>query len=300
MLDVQYRMHPAISRFPSSEFYNFSLHDGTIDAAGNVPARLLPPSSSSLEVNATTGRRPSVVFLDHPGSESMKDSSRVNHSEGSIVCSVVEDLLLQNPASRPQSIIITHGANYRGTLQDLRGSDIGIIAPYVAQIALLSRLLTTCPVHRARFEASLGARRAAQLAHVEVKTVDGFEGREKEVIVFSTVRNNPGGYIGFLADRRRLNVGLTRAKRGLFVVGSMSTLRAGKTSRGPGMEGIGAKGKGGEAWRRYAEFLEREGMVVRLKGARLAGLLYGNGGMPRPHSKVVADPGVVPMQTWSG
>ena len=96
MLDVQYRMHPSISRFPSSEFYNFSLHDGTVDSAGNILASLTPPSSSHLPVDAATGNRPSVVFLDHAGSESLRDRSRVNHNEANIVCSVVEDLLLQN------------------------------------------------------------------------------------------------------------------------------------------------------------------------------------------------------------
>lgn len=99
MLDVQYRMHPSISRFPSSEFYNFSLHDGTVDAAGNIMAGLMPPTSSHLEVDAVTGNRPSVVFLDHSGSESMKDRSRVNHNEANIVCSVIEDLLLHNDVS---------------------------------------------------------------------------------------------------------------------------------------------------------------------------------------------------------
>jgi superfamily I DNA and/or RNA helicase len=96
MLNVQYRMHPSISRFPSSEFYNFSLHDGTVDAAGNILSRLMPPTSSHLQVDAVTGNRPSVVFLDHAGAETMKDRSRVNHNEANIVCSVVEDLLLQN------------------------------------------------------------------------------------------------------------------------------------------------------------------------------------------------------------
>ncbi|KII90282.1 hypothetical protein PLICRDRAFT_40479 [Plicaturopsis crispa FD-325 SS-3] len=252
MLDIQYRMHPNISSFPRSEFYNYMLIDGTVDGAGNVPAVLHPPQSRHLEIN-TEGDRPSVVFLDHAGSESMKDRSRVNWNEASIVCSVVEDLLLNNP--------------------DLRGSDIGIIAPYVAQVSLLMRLLNTDARQRARAKAVLGEHRAMQLGAVEVKTVDGFEGREKEVIIFSTVRNNAGGHIGFLADRRRLNVGLTRARRGLFVVGSLSTLRHGVVS------GAGEKarvGKGAHAWRRYAEFLTKHGLVVQLSGAALQQTLYGN------------------------
>jgi superfamily I DNA and/or RNA helicase len=96
MLDVQYRMHPSISRFPSSEFYQFSLQDGTVDADGNISPGLLPPASRHLRVDCETGDRPSIVFLDHAGSESVKDRSRVNLTEAYIVCGVVEDLLLKN------------------------------------------------------------------------------------------------------------------------------------------------------------------------------------------------------------
>lgn len=96
MLDIQYRMHPDISRFPSAEFYNFSLSDGTVDSVGNVAPFLDPPISSHLRANPATGNRPSLIFLDHAGSESVKDRSRVNWNEAHIVCSIVEDLLLHN------------------------------------------------------------------------------------------------------------------------------------------------------------------------------------------------------------
>jgi superfamily I DNA and/or RNA helicase len=160
--------------------------------------------------------------------------------------------------------------------QTMRGHDIGIIAPYVAQISLLTRLFNIDPKYKERFNAVLGPQRAKDFLDIEIKTVDGFEGREKDVIIFSTVRNNTSGHIGFLADRRRLNVGLTRAKRGLFIVGSINTLKQGKVSGELDTVFSGVKGKGADAWRRYAEFLSEEKLILTLKGERLRRLLYEN------------------------
>lgn len=159
----------------------------------------------------------------------------------------------------------------------MHGRDIGVIAPYVAQISILNRFLTIDAKYKERFESVLGSHRAMQLPHIEVKTVDGFEGREKDIIIFSTVRNNSSGHIGFLADRRRLNVGLTRAKRGLFVLGNIETLKAGRTGRGGDVSNALLKvGKGAEAWRRYAKFLHEERLIVKLQGEKLRKVLYGN------------------------
>ena len=79
--------------------------------------------------------------------------------------------------------------------------DIGIISPYADQVKIIQ-----------------------ENTPIEVKTVDGFQGREKEIIIISTVRSNDNGNIGFLSDLRRLNVAITRAKRKLIIIGNKDTL----------------------------------------------------------------------------
>jgi hypothetical protein len=86
-------------------------------------------------------------------------------------------------------------------------AEVAVIAPYDGQVQRLRALLA------ARVEAGL-----------EVDTVDGFQGREKEAVVVSLVRANEAGEVGFLADVRRMNVALTRARKKLVVVGDGATV----------------------------------------------------------------------------
>ncbi len=84
--------------------------------------------------------------------------------------------------------------------------DIAVISPYSAQVRLLASLILA--------------------PEIEVDSVDGFQGREKEVIMVSLVRSNVEGELGFLADTRRMNVAMTRAKRKLVMIGDSATLSA--------------------------------------------------------------------------
>lgn len=85
--------------------------------------------------------------------------------------------------------------------EGIKEEQIGIISPYADQVKIIS-----------------------DKTSIEVKSVDGFQGREKEIIIISTVRSNDRGEIGFLNDLRRLNVAITRAKRKLIIVGNKNTL----------------------------------------------------------------------------
>jgi ATP-dependent RNA/DNA helicase IGHMBP2 len=61
---------------------------------------------------------------------------------------------------------------------------------------------------------------------LEIDTIDGFQGREKEAVVITFVRSNTKGEVGFLSEIRRTNVALTRARRKLIVIGDSATLAA--------------------------------------------------------------------------
>ena len=166
--------------------------------------------------------------------------------------------------------------SYTFNTQSITGADIGIIAPYAAQIKLLDRLLKMDAAYREHFIQALGRHRAQETLNIEVKTVDGFEGREKEIIIFSTVRNNSNGHIGFLADRRRLNVGLTRAKRGLFIIGNMYTLREGRVGFFRSIDNAARSPSNpytdmeGQVWRRFIDYMLAQQSVKTLHGTQLS------------------------------
>ncbi|CAJ1056588.1 DNA-binding protein SMUBP-2 [Xyrichtys novacula] len=89
----------------------------------------------------------------------------------------------------------------------LKAKDIAVIAPYNLQVDLLRQRLS------------------ARFPELEIKSVDGFQGREKEAVVLSLVRSNRKGEVGFLAEDRRINVAVTRARRHIAVVCDTQTVQ---------------------------------------------------------------------------
>ncbi len=115
-------------------------------------------------------------------------------------------------------------AEARKLLKLLPSQDIAVISPYDAQVQRIRALL-------------------AEFPDLEVDTVDGFQGREKEAIILSLVRSNDNGELGFLSDIRRMNVALTRARKKLIVIGDGATI-----ARHPFYDGFLRYAEGIGAW----------------------------------------------------
>ena len=188
LLSIQYRMNSQIMEFPSQQFY-----EGRLVAHISVASQLLCELPGVARIDETEAP---VMWIDTQGDDFLEssmeesnkfDTSKCNENEAYLVCKYV-------------TLLISHG---------VQPDCIGIIAPYSAQVSLLSQL-----IHE-KYE------------DVEIATVDGFQGREKEVIVLSLVRSNEKGEVGFLGEERRLNVAMTRPKRQLCVVGNTLTIGRG-------------------------------------------------------------------------
>eukprot|EP00929_Paragymnodinium_shiwhaense_P118001 TRINITY_DN8954_c0_g1_i1.p1 TRINITY_DN8954_c0_g1~~TRINITY_DN8954_c0_g1_i1.p1 ORF type:complete len:890 (+),score=226.83 TRINITY_DN8954_c0_g1_i1:131-2800(+) len=210
MLDVQYRMHPAIANFPSLEYYDGYLRTGVAGAQRPPPRGIIWPQEFA-----------PVAFLPVDGSENKEGNSYVNDAEAHAI-----DVILAG--------VVPAG--------DIKAKDIGVITPYAAQARSLRRRFG-CPPPGKR--AQKDAAPLVGNAAIEVSSVDGYQGREKELIIVSTVRANVRGNVGFLSDPRRLNVMLTRAKRGLIVIGHFETLS-----------------KDDHGWRPFLVWCQQRGLVA--------------------------------------
>lgn len=189
LLNRQYRMHERIMHFSNSIFYNNKL-----EADVSVKNTTL-----SLNEDFEILNNP-VELIDTAGCSydemlNPETLSICNEGEAQLLFNHLAILLQQYEAANEKNKI-----------------SIGIISPYKEQISLLKEKLNSLDY---QFDA---------VNELEIKTIDGFQGEEMDVIYISLVRSNPDSEIGFLSDIRRMNVALTRARKKLIVIMDTATI----------------------------------------------------------------------------
>ncbi|GKC57826.1 putative P-loop containing nucleoside triphosphate hydrolase [Tanacetum coccineum] len=184
LLNVQYRMHPSISLFPNREFYNKQILDGPNVKRSTYGKRFLQGNMYGSY---------SFINVTSAKEELDRSHSTKNTMEVALVAEIIASLFKEAVARK-------------------RRVSVGCISPYKAQVNAIQERLGNKYIG------------SEQYFTVNVRSVDGFQGSEEDVIIISTVRCNAKGSVGFLSNHQRANVALTRARYCLWILGNGSTL----------------------------------------------------------------------------
>uniref|UniRef100_A0A0E0K3P7 Helicase ATP-binding domain-containing protein n=1 Tax=Oryza punctata TaxID=4537 RepID=A0A0E0K3P7_ORYPU len=189
LLDVQYRMHPGISKFPVSSFYGSKISDGENVLRRDYEKKPLAGAmyGSYSFINVEAGKE----------SKGKHDKSLMNPIEVAAVARIVQRL-------------------FKESVNTGRKLCVGVVSPYKGQVRAIQEKLGKAYETHPGFS-------------VKVRSVDGFQGAEEDIIIFSAVRSNTTGSVGFLSNVNRTNVALTRAKHCLWILGNATTLASSKT-----------------------------------------------------------------------
>ncbi|KAI8869457.1 putative DNA-binding protein [Ramicandelaber brevisporus] len=193
LLTVQYRAHEDIMAYSSQRLYGGKLvpHESvqyrTLSDLSTVAAVDYDSLDNDLDdiadIPVMMIDTTNCNFVEDIDEDSSDNQSKFNQGEVNIAVKHVKRLIARG----------------------VPASEIGVISPYNAQVACLVRELRD------------------DYPELEIGSVDGFQGREKEAIVISLVRSNDKGEVGFLADYRRINVAITRPRRHLCIIGDSGT-----------------------------------------------------------------------------
>lgn len=166
MLDTQYRMHPEIARFPSKRFYEERLLSGVTADERNVP-----------ETNFDWHGK-SIKFIDAPGLSDGQESNFHRSKSNRLQAQICRDIVLslqQSPSRIMDGALArSHKAEHSSTGATLQKLSVAILTPYTAQVKLLQSLSKTVD--------------SPTVSSITVSTVDSFQGREADVVIFCTVR----------------------------------------------------------------------------------------------------------------
>ncbi|KAG7397992.1 DNA-binding protein SMUBP-2 [Phytophthora boehmeriae] len=197
MLDTQYRMHENISEWSSQAMYKGELK--SFEGVAKRKLHELPHVAITKDdelLDAT------LLLLDTAGCDLEEDDNEDEDSGKSTM------LQLSKSNAGEAQIVARH---VRALLDaGLKEDEVAVITPYNKQVQVLKALLLE------------------SFPKLEIRSVDGFQGCEKEAVVMSLVRSNAARQVGFLADDRRMNVAITRAKRHVAVVCDTDTISSHK------------------------------------------------------------------------
>lgn len=187
MLTMQYRMHEDIMDFSSEEFYDNRLRADESVRTHTLEEFDLDLTGADQQTAEILEPREPVTFVDTAGVDAPELSREGSESR-------------ENPVEADLTVELAE-VLLEGELYE---RELAVISPYWDQVDRI--------------------RNQIDREELEIKTVDGFQGREKEVVLLSLVRSNLEGAVGFLRDIRRFNVALTRARRKAVVVGDSATV----------------------------------------------------------------------------
>ena len=204
-LTEQRRMDPAIARVVSDAFYAGKLK--TEEKRAMAAEIELPPFTHLAPLLASPVVVINFEHVSSTGTRQPIERGRPrwhNPSEAEAVLDVLRHVRARAGADQPT---------------------LAILSPYKAQVDKLQHQIAAL---RSRELAHLEGFSPVRANHDFVGTVDSFQGSEADLVILSLVRNNAragGGALGFLRDRRRMNVALSRAKSQLIIVGSLTFLK---------------------------------------------------------------------------
>ena len=217
-LDTQYRSHAEISDWASREMYG-----GRVAAAETVSSSVLHQLPGVIRTPATatplllidTRTRGGILLA---GCEEVSESEMYRRRRGGDESRGEGD---ESSCSSSSTSLVNEGEAYAVTVHvmsllksGVKPRDIAVQSPYAAQVRLI----------RSKLADAVQSGQAPGADLVEVASVDSFQGREAEAVVVSMVRSNTRQTVGFLADVRRMNVAVTRARRHLTIVGDSATV----------------------------------------------------------------------------
>lgn len=239
LLSVQYRMNDLIMKYSSDALYKgkltsddsvkeHDLDDLIADREHKASSSSAAAATAKAESEASASSKDDflknpLILVDTAGcsfeESGGENESKSNEGEAKVVLSLVTKLLAE---------------------VGLLPSDIGIISPYNAQVDLLRNLIRSDPLLSGTPSASsapsgkkssTSSSSAApftlnpkySIRDLEISSVDSFQGREKECIIYTLVRSNAHHNVGFLSSDQRTNVAITRAKRILIIVADTET-----------------------------------------------------------------------------